>query len=303
MIVMSVLYGLALGDALGWPVEFLQANQIRAAYGPRGIQVPPDPAVYTDDTQMTLALAEGLLDAGPDAPVDTIMTAVGRRFITWLHSPENTKAPGGTCIQGVENYEAGIPWRESGIETSKGSGTAMRAAAIGLLYQHDEPRLREMAVASSVITHRHPAAIAASVGAAYLVKLALDGAPLETYMRRVMDFTDGLSADLDDAILRVGHTLGWTDEVGALHHIGLGWVGDEAVAQALYCVLRYPNDYVGAVRCAVNQDGDSDTVGCIVGGIMGARLGIEAIPADWRARCKNRAYLDDLALRLEAARG
>ncbi len=298
----SVLYGLALGDALGWPVEFLSLTQIRAAYGSRGIQAPPDPAVYTDDTQMTLALAEGLLDAGPDAPVDALMAAVGKRFIAWLHSPENTKAPGGTCIRGVENYEAGSSWREAGVAASKGSGTAMRAAAIGLLYQHDVARLREVAIATSLITHRHPAAIAASVGAATLVKLALDGAPVESYLRALMDFTDGLSDEFDGAILRVGHTLGWTDERGALKHIGAGWTGDEAVALALYCVLRYPDDYAGAVRCAVNHDGDSDTVGCIVGGMMGARLGLDAIPADWRARCENRADLDNLALRLDAAR-
>jgi ADP-ribosylglycohydrolase len=293
---------LALGDALGWPVEFRSLADIRARYGAHGIQEPPNPALYTDDTQMTLALAEGLLDAGPDAPVDALMSAVGKCFINWLHSPDNNRAPGGTCIQGVENYEAGIPWRESGLVASKGSGTAMRAAAIGLLYQHDPARLREVAIASSLMTHRHPAALAASVGAATLVKLALDGTPVESYMREVMSATDGLSDEFDLAILRVGHVLGWTDEIGSLAHIGQGWVGEEAVALALYCVLRCPNDYVSAVRLAVNHGGDSDTVGCIVGGIMGARLGLDAIPADWRARCENAAYLDDLALRLDAAR-
>ena len=58
----AILFGLALGDALGAPVEFLTLPQIYAAYGARGIQEPPTPALYTDDTQMSLALAQGLLD-------------------------------------------------------------------------------------------------------------------------------------------------------------------------------------------------------------------------------------------------
>ena len=60
----GLLFGLALGDALGWPVEFESWDAIRARYGRDGIQHPPDPAIYTDDTQMTIALTEGLLAAG-----------------------------------------------------------------------------------------------------------------------------------------------------------------------------------------------------------------------------------------------
>ena len=177
----------------------------------------------------------------------------------------------------------------------------MRVAAIGYLYRNDESRLREVAEATSVITHRHPAAIAAAIGAACLIKLALDGAPVESYLGTTFEFTSGINDEYEQALRRVGHTLSWSDEVGAMRHIGKGWVGDEALALALYCVLRYPDSYIGAVRRAANFDGDSDTVACIVGGIMGARLGLDAIPAGWRARCENAAYLDDLAARRGAA--
>jgi ADP-ribosylglycohydrolase len=83
----AILFGLALGDALGWPVEFGGLDYIRYAYGALGIQEPPDPAFYTDDTQMTVALTEGLLEAGLGAPVDEQMEAVGRWFVQWMHSP------------------------------------------------------------------------------------------------------------------------------------------------------------------------------------------------------------------------
>jgi ADP-ribosylglycohydrolase len=103
----AILFGLALGDALGAPVEFLPLPQIKTRYGADGIQEPADPARYTDDTQMTLALTEGLLDAGLSAPIDAQMQGVGRRFIDWLNSPDNDRAPGRTCISGVERYEFG----------------------------------------------------------------------------------------------------------------------------------------------------------------------------------------------------
>jgi ADP-ribosylglycohydrolase len=298
----AILFGLALGDALGWPTEFKKLTDIKARYGARGIQAPPDPAIYTDDTQMTLALTEGLLDAGLTAELNAQMNAVGRRFIEWLHSPENDRAPGGTCINGVERFESGIPWRQSGIATSKGCGSAMRVATIGYLYQADSTRLREVAEASGLITHGHPAAVAASIGAAYLVKLALDGIPTRDYIPRLMAFTDGISEEFDDAVRRVGHVGAWGDEESALDHIGQGWTGEEAVALALYCVLRYPDDYVACVQRGANTNGDSDSIACIAGGIMGARLGLDAIPADWQARCEKAAYLRELAARMAAAR-
>ncbi|NWF67627.1 MAG: ADP-ribosylglycohydrolase family protein [Chloroflexi bacterium] len=297
----AIVFGLALGDALGWPTEFLKLHQIKARYGAAGIQQPPDPALFTDDTQMTIALTEGLLDAGVNAPLDTQMQAVSRRFIAWMHSPENDRAPGATCMAGVRRLESGMAWQEAGIVESKGCGSAMRVATIGYLYRQDSARLRAVAAASSALTHRHPAAVAAAVGAAYLVQLALNGSAPDEYLRRVLEFTDGMSDEFDMALYRVGHCLHWGSEEAALDHIGQGWTGDEAVALALYCVLRYPNDYAACVRRAANSNGDSDSIACIAGGIVGARLGLEAIPESWRARCEKGAYLAELARRMAAA--
>ena len=162
----SVLFGLALGDALGYPTEFMKLPEIKQFYGAQGIQEPPDPALYTDDTQMSLALAEGLLDAGIDADLNSQMNAVGKRFVAWRNDLENHRAPGMTCITAVERFERGISWRESGIVHSKGCGSAMRVAPIACLYQHDERRLREVAEASGLITHGHSTAVAASIAAA-----------------------------------------------------------------------------------------------------------------------------------------
>lgn len=297
----AILLGLALGDALGYAVEFHSLASIKQRYGQGGIEEPPDPALYSDDTQMTIALAEGLLDAGLNATLDAQMEAVSARFIAWKNSPDSNRAPGKTCIAGVGNLERGLPWREAGIADSKGCGSAMRVAPIGFLYRADPDKLRRVAEASSLLTHRHPAAVAASIAAAYAVALALDGIPTAEYLPRIAQFVDGISEEFEQALRRVGHVGAWGDEERALAHIGEGWVGEEAVAMALYCVLRYPNDYKACVRRAANINGDSDSVACIAGGIMGARLGMSALPIEWQQRLENYAGLVHLADRLERA--
>ena len=299
---LPVLYGLALGDALGWPVEFMSVDQIRSRYGPLGITEPPDPALFTDDTQMTLAVGEALAEAG-DGDLEGLMTAVSRRFVAWSHHPDTPgRAPGTTCLRAVRNLEAGLSWQAAGIKESKGCGSAMRAAPIGYFHQADAARLREVAHTVGFATHQHPAAAAAAIAAAFLVKLALDGVAPDEFSRRVLEFCAGISDEFDYAILRVNHTLGWTDMDAALRHIGQGWVGEEAVALALYCCLRHPDDYPAAVRLAANIDGDSDSVACIAGGILGARLGLNGLPEAWVARLERRAELQSLAEDLAARR-
>ena len=292
---LAILYGLALGDALGFPVEFLKRDQIRAQYGAKGILEPPASALITDDTQMTLALAHALIDSG-EANTETLMANLSKNFIAWSHHPDTpSRAPGNTCLKAIAHLEKGMHWRKAGIKESKGCGSAMRNAPIGFLYQHDENRLRQIAHAAGFATHQHPAADAASIAAAYLIKLALDGVHPKDFSKLVMEFCDGISDEFDLAILRVNHTIGWANTDQAIKHIGEGWVGEEAVALAIYCCLKHPDDYVAAVQLGANIDGDSDSVACIVGGIMGARLGIEAIPKEWIARLERREEMEHIS--------
>lgn len=298
----AIILGLALGDALGWPVEFLDRPLIRARYGRSGIVAPPDPALYTDDTQMTAAVAEALVEAG-DQDLDALMAAVSRNFITWKNNPITaTRAPGATCIRGVNALELGAPWREAGVKDSKGCGACMRVAPLGYFYQHDIEKLLQAARAQGWLTHRHPASDAACLGAAHLVKLALDGVEPKDFPNQIRAFTEGVSKEFDATLERLDHVKDWTDEEAALNYIGPtrggGWIAEEAVGMALYCVVRYPKNYVAAVTLAANISGDSDTVACITGGVMGARLGLGAIPVDWIDRLENRDYLFDLAGRL-----
>ncbi len=299
----GLLLGGALGDALGWPVEFASWTAIQARYGPAGIQEPPDPAVYTDDTQMTVALAEALVATPAGTDLDALMAEVSRRFIAWSHDPETPlTAPGNTCLAGVAALERGVPWHQAGLAESKGCGACMRVAPVGFFYQHAPEQLRHVARAQGWLTHRHPASDAACLGAATLVKLALDGVPTAAWPEAVLAAAGGIAGEFDAAIGRVVTALSWADDRRALDHIGPqrggGWIAEEAVAMALYCVLRHPDDFAAATRLGANITGDSDSVAAIAGGLVGARRGPEGLPAHWLARLKNRARLEALAAEL-----
>jgi len=81
---------------------------------------------------------------------------------------------------------------------------------------------------------------------------------------------------LIDAAL--GLSLTAEDDVAVIGQLGEGWVGDEALAIALYCALKYENDFEKAIIASVNHSGDSDSTGAITGNILGAYLGLERIP-------------------------
>ena len=299
--VLGMIFGLALGDALGGPVEFWDLKGIRERYGASGIQEPPDPALFTDDTQMTLAVAEALIAAGQE-DLGTIMASVSKEFVAWLRSPENDRAPGGACLYGARQLEAGVPWWRSGKPNSKGCGAAMRVAPIGYLYQHDLPKLRRVAAASALTTHHHPTARLAAVAAAFLVKLALDRLAPEDLLPALELETHNQAGDFDQALARLEEALEMDSQNAALTHIGEGWVAEEAVLMALYCFLKSPDDFVATIRRGANTQGDSDSIASIAGGLSGAYLGVEALPAAWISRLEKSEYLRDVARRLAAAR-
>jgi ADP-ribosylglycohydrolase len=312
------IVGLAVGDALGFPSEFLGSlDAIRAQFGPLGITgfepTATHPAgTFSDDTQMTLAVTRALLASGHH-PLDPLMESLAHEFILWAHSAENDRAPGSTCMQGCAALAHATPWRQAGVPTSKGCGAAMRAAPFGLFYPLHSQLLLERAAAQSALTHRHPTAIASSVALAAAVAHALSDLPLSSLLRTVRVHVDALDLPL---LLAVGadpalsRTLGTremlsaldavptllsvqSDDVCALH--GAAWTGESAVACALHCLLSAPNDFRSVVLSGANSSGDSDSIACMAGALSGARLGLHAIPADWTRDVEHRPLCLSLA--------
>lgn len=315
----GAILGLAIGDALGMPAEFRRRQQILEAWGPHGITDFVDehalvwprmpiilgtrhpPGAYSDDTQMTLAVAEALVASGWK-DLDTLMRDMGERFVEWSRSPDNNRAPGATCMQGCDNLAGGVPWRTAGVPTSKGCGSAMRVAPIGLMFWRDHVRLLDVARASSLLTHGHDAAVEGAASGALLVALAMEKKTPQAMYDALLAECAPRSEDFRTCLEKLPRFVSEEPAI-ALSKAGLGegWVAEEAVVSALYCFWRSPEDYSQTVLTATNTDGDSDSIACIAGSISGAFNGVESIPLHWRQRVENAGRLVDLARRLSTA--
>ncbi|MFD0855311.1 ADP-ribosylglycohydrolase family protein, partial [Actinomadura adrarensis] len=166
------MFGLAYGDALGAPTEFLNMKQIGKKYGSDG---PSDfygtPALVTDDTQMGIAVALALLDALANPPFtpDLITPMWRRRFVDWLDSPDNNRAPGNTCLTACRYLKSGLPWVQATQRNSKGCGANMRVTPVGLAPGLSDEQRAGAAQLQAAMTHGHPTGLAASELTAFTV--------------------------------------------------------------------------------------------------------------------------------------
>jgi ADP-ribosylglycohydrolase len=289
--VLGCVLGGAVGDALGAPFEGLWSHSI-----------PPGPVLlagyapfegyptgqYTDDTQLTVATLESVTRLGRLDPAD-----VARR-IARLWRSQAVVGPGGACTAAADRLLAGGHWADSGAPVGQaGNGTAMRTAAVGLYFLSRPARLPAEVADVSRITHADPRSIAGGVAIASAARwLAADPAiepdelaaavagDIRPWHPGFADLIAGLPARLTG------------DPQAELEYIA--WAGGEArefaapiitpyvvptVLAAFWAVFRHPESWADAVAAAIGLGGDVDTLGAIVGGLMGARLGVTAIPA------------------------
>lgn len=300
------MLGLAIGDALGREIEFIHSKEDIEVITRGGVSDLPEPAIYTDDTQMTICIAEALLAGAGDE--DVFMKALTKQFVLWYdlqYGPDKSqrRAPGNTCLTACLQLKQGMRWEEAGIPASTGCGSAMRSAPIGLFFNKVE-KIVDCAINSSRITHPHELALCSSVGTALITNLALNNEPVGSWANelvKVVSFNREFKSIIN---LAAEQAASRTDPWFALSAecIGEGWVGHEAVASALFCCMMHPNSYKDAVLMAANTVGDSDSIACIAGAFMGARFGTDGIPARWIDKIENRDKLIDLADRLFEAK-
>lgn len=329
----GVVFGTAIGDALGWPVEFLSMAEITARYGPHGVQdfearkwagsawdrfmddsvplpskgeVPNNwEAPYTDDTQMMRAVLEGLLRSRPK-PGDGSESAareVAEEFIAWANSPENNRSPGASCMLGCHNLQNGRDWRVAGKPNGRGCGAAMRSMAYGVWFWTDMIAAADMAAMHARMTHLSKEASASAAAVAAATVAGIQNYPPEVMAqvaREQAERHDDGTAMMMGAAIKAARR--GQDSRGVLDQLR-GWTGAEAVAASLYCFLRHPEDYAKAVLLAVNSPGDSDSLGAITGALSGAHLGRSAIPEHWRARIEKSNELACYGSRVIRAQG
>jgi ADP-ribosyl-[dinitrogen reductase] hydrolase len=269
------LLGVAVGDALGAPVEGLTRQQIHDRYGLVEDYVPErfGAGVWTDDTQLTLALARSLSARGRFDPVD-----FARNVAAWL--PE-ARGAGFACATAAGRLALGVPWQEAGVE-SAGCGSAMRAAPLGLFHRDDTSSLLADAVSSSRCTHTDSRALAMTAAKAMAVARLVG--PKQPGPRGLLGELAAAAEPIDEraaqAIARLGPLLDEPMEAG-LEATGVGGFVMETVPAALLIYAHNSEDLEAAVVAAVAAGGDTDSIASMVGALSGAAAGHEAIPARW----------------------
>ena len=322
------LLGGAVGDALGAAVEFLSLDQIRAQIGIKGVTdyLPAYGRIgaITDDTQMTLFTAEGLLRGWVRSVARGIggaeVAIIHASYLRWLQTQQcryddiddrsekmgwlikqhglwSNRAPGNTCINAlISSAYLGQP----AVNDSKGCGTVMRVSPIGLLYEGQ--LAYRLGKESSQLTHGHPTASVSAGALCLIISQLKQGVSLERAIRLSLDIVKNDEKQLKIAnetsqAMEVALSLSQTDDSPSAEQVeklGAGWIAEEALAISLYCALVAHNFSQG-VLLAVNHSGDSDSTGSITGNLLGMIYGQNAIPSHWKDQLELREVIEQLA--------
>jgi ADP-ribosylglycohydrolase/fructose-1,6-bisphosphatase/inositol monophosphatase family enzyme len=338
--VRGCLLGGAIGDALGAPVEFMTRKKIEARFGPDGIadfaRTYGRLGAITDDTQMTLFTAEGVLRAFVRERLKGICSVPGvvsHSYLRWLRTQKasapnlglavnfgkdgwlwgvkelhRSRAPGKTCLRALASLEGFTNKRASNM--SKGAGAIMRVAPVALIAsggsEEEATKVFQVAKEVSWITHGHPSGYLSAAAFAVMVHALLWGESLPSGIeraQRLLAREDG-ATETQTAIDRAC-AAAYRPSRDAITEIGSNWVGEEALAIAIYCYLtaggsaHTQSGFVRAVCAAVNHDGDSDTTGSLVGQLVGS-ASERLLPDNWLENLELRETItkiaDDLAV-------
>jgi len=284
------LLGLAVGDALGGPVEWLSSEAIEQRHGGPlrelvgGGWLGLRPGQVTDDTEMALALARSLAEEGDYDP-----EAAMSKYLAWFASdpPDVGNTIGavlGAVRRGVPAADAAKGVHESSGGKSAGNGSLMRCAPLAVRYHREFHALWDAATADSRLTHHDPLAAEACVFFTTVLAARISGHSLLEAPAYDPRLIQGLNTDPEDAARHA------RDEVGyVLTALAVG-----------RCADRGASDFEGGLTWAVNLGGDADTNGAVAGALLGARFGSRGIPARWLDLLEPRDELVRLADALAA---
>lgn len=296
----GTLLGCAIGDALGAPVEGMSDAEIVSRHGrvTGFIDARFGAGMVTDDTQMTVALAQSIIEIGR---FDLEHAAF--KFGRWMEFSDNgvkeARGVGLACATACRRLYQGAGPEESGVP-SAGCGAAMRASPVGLIYYHDTESVRRAAVAQAMLTHTDPQALAGAAAVAFAVAAGVnragepDGPGL---VRLAASFVASIDESMAAKIEGLAGRLD-ADPADGFVYTGTSGYVMETVPGALYAFLRTPSDFEETVLTAVNAGGDTDSLGAIAGAVSGAFNGAARIPAKWKDGVEGRRYLETLATKL-----
>lgn len=307
--VLGCLLGGAVGDAFGYAVEFDSLDQIRKRFGEQGLTRPvfqQGKLVVSDDTQMTLFTLEGILRCtNPEGEqiASKVLEEIRNAYLDWYDTQQGVthgeplgwlatrtalrvkRAPGNTCLSALKaGAQGGIGNK---INDSKGCGGVMRTAPVGFLEGID---LFDLGARAAALTHGHVDGWAPAGVLPRIISRLIKGENKFLAVRN--GFSDaaewghvyGEAANTDRFVLaqKLAHKMRFNPHE-AIRLLGQGWVGDEALAIAMYAFLS-ARDYTDVLIRAANHDGDSDSTASIAGQLWGAKHGLNDIPHSWIRR-------------------
>lgn len=283
----GAMLGLAVGDALGAAIEWLDRDQITARYGgPLRDMVGSgmwEMGEWTDDTAMAIELAQSLADQGGYDDDD-----VFGRYALWVRSrPKDV----GTTIASVlgrsrsaaEARAAAQDFHARSGGRSAGNGSLMRTVPIAIHYRHDPGAIERISRAESSLTHHDPLAGDACCWFNLTVAALIEGR--------------GRPYSISDVGRAAEAAVAATDgELAAAAREQRGFVMT-ALRIAFAAVFQH-DAFEPAVVFAVNLGGDADTNGAVAGALAGARFGADAIPQRWLEPLREKELVGGLANRL-----
>lgn len=262
----AAFLGLALGDALGAPVEFMTRGEIAAQHGVLrelvgGGWLHLERGAVTDDTEMSLCLARSLAERGRLDLAD-----VATRLAEWLRrGPTDV---GNTVRRGIRRFllEGSLEGPEQ--RADGGNGAAMRYVPVALSTLGDPARLEREMIAQARFTHHHPLSDAACLHLGALLQMACLGrSRAHLYLA----------------------TEGWLERFPVFRYAPYRGLATGYVVDTVQTVLHGFFGTRGFEEClvaVVNQGGDADTTGAIAGALAGAYYGPEELPARWLRRLR-----------------
>jgi len=304
---LGCLLGGAVGDGLGYTVEFSKLPAIRARFGPEGIRFPvyqEGRLIVSDDTQMTMFTLEGLLRGPVQAGAEVLVEEIRKAYMDWLATQQpklpgwrpagrlhgepcmqHQRAPGTTCISALA--EGGWGTLEKRINDRKGCGGVMRVAPIGLMAEITPGAALDIGARAAAITHGHPTGFWSSGAMAAMVALIRLGSEPDAAAREVVgllepepECRETVQAVTGAQELAHDRPEGRPEDVRIL---GEGWIGEEALAIGLYSVLC-GKSFPDVLAIAANHGGDSDSTASVAGQLYGAWRGLDELPHAWVKR-------------------
>ena len=305
----GALFGLAIGDALGVPVEFKKRDELKLkpVQDFEGYQTHNQPpGTFSDDSSLTFCLAESLCN-GYD------MKDAGTYFVKWFFAGYWTA--GGVVFGVGKSTEDSITRLRDGLSPAhsgnydvncNGNGSLMRILPL-LFYIRDLDLEKRYEIIKEVASVTH-GSVQTILACFYYLEFALEllkGRDKQTAYNNTAKTVSGFIANLDISqqeidryapLLQEDITKRSIDAIQTIHYAVL------TIQAAIYCFLK-TNNYTDAVLMAVNMGDDTDTTASVTGGLAGLYYGFEAIPEKWRNEIKKSKYIKDLCDRLSKAMG